>query len=193
MSDSLWPHWLQHARLPCSLPTPGAYSNSCPLSQWCYPIILSPTVPLSSYPQSFPESGSFSMSHLFISSIQSIGVLASASALPMNIQDWFPLGLTDLISLQSKGLSRVFSNITVQKHQFLRHSAFFMVQLSHPYITTGKTTALSIWTFVSSSNIKIPKSVRNLILGVLRELASLQHWVLESINTVFLSIKLVCS
>ena len=118
MSNSLWPHWLQHARLPCPSPTPGAYSNLCLLSQWCYPTILTPTVTLSYCPQSFPESGSFPVSCLFISGVQSIGVSTSASALPMNIQDWFPLGLTGLISFQSKGLSRVFSNTTVQKHQF---------------------------------------------------------------------------
>ena len=115
-SDNLWPHGLQHARLPCPLPSPGACSNSCPLSLWCHPTISSSVIPFSSCPQSFPASGSFLMSWLFVSGGQSIG--ASASVLPMNIQDWFPLGLTGLISLQSKRLSRVFSNTTVQKHQF---------------------------------------------------------------------------
>ena len=117
VSDSLWPHGLQHARLPCPLPTPGVYSNSCPLSQWCHPAISSSVVS-SSHLQSFPASGSFQMSQFYASDGQSIGVSASASALPMNIQDWFPLGLTGWISLQCKGLSRVFSNTTVQKHQF---------------------------------------------------------------------------
>ena len=113
MSDSLRPHGLQHARLPCPLPTPGAYSNSCPLSRWCHPTI-------SSCPQSFPASGSFQMSQLFTWGSQSIGVSASTSVIPMNTQDWSPLGWTGWISLQSKGLSRVFSNTTVQKHQFFK-------------------------------------------------------------------------
>ena len=111
------PHGLQHARLPCPSTTPGACSNSCPSSRWCHPTISSSIVPFSSCFQSFPASGSFSVSQFFESGGQSIGVSASASVIPMNIQDWFPLGLTGLI-LQSKGLSRVFSNTTVQKHQF---------------------------------------------------------------------------
>ena len=114
----LWPHGLPHTRLPCSLPIPGACSNSCPSSQWCHPTISSSVVPFSYCLQSFPESGSFPVSQFFASGGQSIGVSASASVLPMNIQDWFPLRWTDWISLQSKGLSRVFSNTTVQKHQF---------------------------------------------------------------------------
>ena len=118
VSDSLRPHGLQHARPPCPLPTPRVYSNSCPLSQWCHPTISSSVVPFSSCPQSFPASGPFQISQFFTSGGQSIGVLASSSVLPMNIQDWFPLGWTGWISLQSKGLSRVFSNTTVQKHQF---------------------------------------------------------------------------
>ena len=146
MSDSLWPHGLQHARLPCPSPTPGACSNSCTLSQWCHPTISSSVIPLSSRLQSFPASGSFQMSQFFTSGGQSIGVSASASVLPMNIHDWFPLGLIAWMSLQSKGLSRVFSNTTVQKHQSSK--AFFIVQLSHPYMTTRKTTALTRWTFV---------------------------------------------
>ena len=117
MSDSLQPHGLQHARLPCLTPTPGAYSNSCPLSQWCHPTISSSVIPFSCL-QSFPASGSFLVSQFFASGGQSTGVSASASVLPMNIQDWFPLELTGWISLLSKGLSRVFSNTTVQKHQF---------------------------------------------------------------------------
>ena len=119
MSDSLWPHGMRHARLACPSPPPGACSNSHPLSQWCYPTILSSVVPFSAYLPSFPASGSFQMSQFFTSCGQSTGVSASASVLPMNIQDWFPLGLTGWISLQSKGLSRIFSNTTVQKHQFL--------------------------------------------------------------------------
>ena len=107
----------QHARPPCSSPTPGVYSNSCPLSWWCHPTISSSVIPFSR-PQSFPPSGSFQMSQLFVSGGPSIGISASTSVLPVNIQDWFPLGWTGWISLQSKGLSRVFSNTTAQKHQF---------------------------------------------------------------------------
>ena len=117
MSDSLWPNGLQHARLPCPSPTPGVYSNSCPLSQWCHPTISSSVIPFSSHLQSFPASGPFQMSQFFTSGGQSIRVSALASVLPMNIHVWFPLGWTGWISLQSKGPSRVFSN-TVQKHQF---------------------------------------------------------------------------
>ena len=117
MSDSLRPHGLQHTRPPCPLPTPGVYSNSCPLNWWCHPTISSSVVPFSSLLQSFPASGSFPMSQLFVSGGQSIGVSASASVLPMNIQGWFPLGFTDLILL-SKGLSTIFSSTTVWKHQF---------------------------------------------------------------------------
>ena len=118
MSDSLQPHRLQHARLPCPSPSPKAYSNSCPLSWWCHPTISSSVVPFSSCLQSFPASGSFPLSQFFATGGQSIGASASASVLPMNIQDWFPLGLTGLISLQSKRLSRVFFSTTIQKHQF---------------------------------------------------------------------------
>ena len=118
MSDSLRPHEPQHARPPYPSPTPGVYPNSCPLSWWCHPAISSSVVPFSSCPQSFPASGSFPMSQPFTSGGQSIGVSASTSVLPMNTQDWSPLGWTGWISLQSKGLSRVFSNTTVQKHQF---------------------------------------------------------------------------
>ena len=118
MSDSLRTHGMQHARPPCPFPTPGVYSNSCPLNQWCHPTISSSVVPFSSCLQSFPASGSFPMSQFFTSVGQSTGASASASILPMNTQDWSPLGWTGWISLQSKGLSRVFSNTTVQKHQF---------------------------------------------------------------------------
>ena len=124
MSDSLLPHGLQHSRLPCPSLSPWVFSNSCPLSQWCHATISSSIVPFSSCLQSFPASGSFPMSQLFASDSQSIGVSALASVLPVNIQDWFPLGSTGWISLQSKGLSRILSNTTVQKHQF------FSAQLS---------------------------------------------------------------
>ena len=118
VSRSLWPCGLQHARLPCSSPTPQVCSNSCPSSQWCHPAIPSSFIPFSSCLQSFPASGSFPMSQFFTSGGQSIGVSASASVLLINIQDWFPLRLTGLTSLQSKGLSRVFPNTTIWKHQF---------------------------------------------------------------------------
>ena len=117
MSNSLWPHEPQHARPPCPSPTPRVYPNSCPLSQWHHTTISSSVAPFSSCPQSFPASGSFPMSQLFTSGGQSIGVSASASVLPINTQNWSPLGWTGWISLKSKGLSRVFN--TVQKHQFL--------------------------------------------------------------------------
>ena len=118
VSNSLRPHELQHTRPPCPSPTPGVYSDSCPLSQWCHPTISSSVIPFSSHLQPFPASGSFPMSQFFTSGGQSIGVSASVSVFPMNNQGWFPLGLTGWISLQSKELSRVFSNTTVQKHQF---------------------------------------------------------------------------
>ena len=117
MSDSLWPHGLQHARPPCPSATPGVHSNSCPLSQWCHPTVSSSVVPFFSYLQSFPASGSFPMSQFFALGGQSIGVSVSASILPMSIQDWFSF-LTGWSSLQSKGLSRVFSNTTGQKYPF---------------------------------------------------------------------------
>ena len=118
LCPTLWPHGPQHTRPPCPSPTLGVYSNSCPLSRWCYPTISSSDIPFFFCLQSFPASGSLPMSQFFASGGQSIGVSASASVLPVNIQDWFPLGWTGWISLQSKGLSRVFSNTTVQKHQF---------------------------------------------------------------------------
>ena len=124
VANSLPPRELQHARPPCPSPTPGVYSNPCPSSWWCHPAISSFVIPFSSCPQSLPASGSFPMNQLFIWGSQNIGVSASASVLPMNTQDWSPLGWTGWISLLSKGLSRVFSNTTVQKHQF------FCAQLS---------------------------------------------------------------
>ena len=132
MSSSLWPYWLQHTRPPCPSPTPGVFSNSHPLSQWCHLTISSSVIPFSSHLESFPASGSFQTSQFFTSGGQSIGVSASTSVLPMNIQDWFPLGWTGWISLQSKGLSRVFSNTTVQKYQF------FGTQISLYSMTTEK-------------------------------------------------------
>ena len=134
VSDSLWPHGLQHTRPPCPSPTPGVYSNSCLSSQWCHPTISSSVVPFSSLLQSFPASGSFLRSQLFASGGQNIG--ASASVLPMSIQDWFPLGLTDLLVVQGtlKSLLQHHSS----KALILWCLAFFIVQLSQPYMTTGK-------------------------------------------------------
>ena len=122
VSNSLKHHESQHARPPCLSPTPGIYSNSCPSSQWCHPAISSSVFPFSSCPQSLPASGSFPMSQLLVSGGQTIGVSASALVPPMNTQDWTPLGWTGWFSLQSKGLSRVFSNTTAQKHQLFRAS-----------------------------------------------------------------------
>ena len=130
VSYSLRPHGLQQARPPCPSPTPGVYSGPCPLSQWCHPTFHSSVIPLFSCLQSFPASGAFPVSQLFVSGGQSIGVSASASGLPMNIQDWSPLGLTGWISLQSKGLSRVFSNTTIQKHQLFSASFLYSPTLT---------------------------------------------------------------
>ena len=147
MSDSLWPHGLQHTRLPCPSPTPRVYSNSCPLSRWWHPTISSSVVPFFSGLQSFPASGSFQMSQFFASDGQTIGVSASTSVLPMNIQDCisFRTNWLDLLAVQGtlKSLLQHHSS----KASILRYSAFFIVQLSHPYMTTGKTIALTRWTF----------------------------------------------
>jgi len=145
MFSSLRPHWLQHAGSPCPSPSPRVCSSSCPLHRWHHPAILSSDTLFSFYPQSFPASGSFLRSQLFISSDQNIGASASASVLLMNIQDWFPLGWTGLISLLSKGLLSLLQHHS-SKASILQHSAFFTVQLSQLYVTTGKTIALTIWT-----------------------------------------------
>ena len=137
MSDSLWPHGLQHARLPCPSPTPGVHPNPYPLSQWCHPTISSSVVPFSSCFQSSPASGSFPMSQFFTSGGQSIGVSASTSVLPKNAQDW-SLAWTGWLSLQSKGLFKSLLQHHSSKESVLRPSVFFMVQLSHPYMTTEK-------------------------------------------------------
>ena len=127
---TLQPHEPQHARPPYPSPTPGVHPNPCPLSQWCYPIISSSVIPFSSCPQSFPASGSFQMSQLSASGGQSIGVSASTSVLPMNTQDWSPLGWTSWISLQSKGFSRVFSSTTVKKHHSSMLSLLYSLTLT---------------------------------------------------------------
>ena len=147
VSNSLQPHESQHARPPCPSPTPRVYSDSCPSSWWCHPAISSSVFLFSFCPQTLPGSVSFPMSQLFTWGGQSIGVSASASVLPMNTQDWSPLGCTGWISLQSKGLTRAFSNTTVQKHQFSR-AQLSSQSNSHLYMTTGKTIALTRQTFV---------------------------------------------
>ena len=162
VSYSLQPHGLQDARLPCPSPSPRACSNSCPLSLWYHSTISSSVIPSSSCLQSFPASGSFLMCQLFTSGGQSTGIWASASVLPINIQAWFPLGLTGLISLQSKGLSRVFSNTTVQKHQLfgVQPSLWSSYQI-HAWLLE-KTIALTRQTFVSK--------VMSLLLNILSRL-----------------------
>ena len=145
----LMDHGLQQARPPCPSPTPGAYSNSCPLSRWCHPTISSSVVPVSSCPQSFSASGSFPVSQFFASGGQSTGFSASASVLPVNIQEWFPLGLTGLISVLSKGTLKNLFQHHNSKASIFWCSAFFTVQLSHLYMTTAKTIALTRQTFVS--------------------------------------------
>ena len=147
VSVSLQPHEPQHSRPPCPSPTPGVYPNSCPLSQWCHLTISSSVIPFSSCLQSFPTSGSFQISQLFAWGGQNTGVSALTSVLPMNPQDQFPLGWTGWFSLQSKGLSSLLQHHSL-KASILQCSALFIVQLSHPYMTTGKTIALTKWTFV---------------------------------------------
>ena len=147
VSDSLWLHGLQHTRIPCPSPTPRVYANSCPLSQWCHPTISSSVVPFSCL-QSFPASGSFPVSQFFTSGGQSIGVSASTSVLPMNIQNWFPLGWTGWISAVQGTLKSLLQHHS-SKASILLHSAFFLAQFSHPSVITGKTMALTRQIFVS--------------------------------------------
>ena len=144
MSDSLRPHELQHTRLPCPSLFPGVCSNSCPLSQWCHPTIPSSAAPFTFCLQSLPASGSFPVSWLFASHDQRTRFSASASVLPINIQGWFLLGWTGLVSLQSKRFSKSLFQHHNLKASILWCSTFFMVQLSHPYMTTGKTVALTV-------------------------------------------------
>ena len=191
MSDSFWPHGVQHTRLPCPSPTPRACSNSCPSSQWCHPIISSSVVPFSSCPQSLPESGSFPMSQFFASGGQSTGVSASASLPPKKSQGWSPSEWTGWISMQSKGLSRVFSNTTVQKH--LQCSAFFTLQLSHPYTTTGKTIALTRRTFVGKIMSLLFTMLSKLVIASLPRSKHLLILWLEAPSAVTLELKKVKS
>ena len=155
MSNSLRPRGLQHCQASMSFTISWSLLKLMSLESWCHPTISFSIIPFSSCPQSFLALGSFPMSLLFALGGQSIG--ASVSVLPMNIQSWFPLWLTGLISLLSEGLSRVFSSTTVWRHQFLGAQPFFIVQLSHPYMTTFKTIALTIWTFLGRSNVSLFK------------------------------------
>ena len=188
MSNSFRPHGLLHTRPPNPSPTPGVYSDSCPLSWWCHPTISSSVIPFSFRLQSFPTSGSFPVSQFFTSGGQSIGVSASASVLPMNIQDWFAWGWTGWISLHSKGFARVF-NTTVQKHQF------FSTQLSlqsSSHMTTGKAIALTIQTFVGKVMSLLFNMLSRLVITFLpRSKCLLISW-LQSPSTMILEPIKVC-
>ena len=159
MSDSLGPHGLQHARSPCPSTISRVYLNSCPSSQWCHPTISSSATPFTSCPQSSPEWGSFPMNRLFASGGRSIGASGSASILPMNIQDWFPLGLTGLILFQSKGLKNLLQHHS-SKASVLQHSTFFIVQLSHQYLTTATQNVFQL-----VSNVGTPKTAFDVTLA----------------------------
>ena len=171
--------------LPCPSPSPRACSNSCPLTQRCQPTILSSIIPFSSCLQSFPASGSFLISRLLASGGQTVGASASGSDLLVNIQDWFPLGLTGLMSLQSKGLKSLLQHHS-SKAPIVRHSAFFLVQLSHPYMTTGKTTALTRRAFVGKVMSLLFKMLSRFIIAILpRNKCLLTSW-LQSPSAVIL-------
>ena len=178
VSDSLWPHGLQHARPPCPLPTPRVYPNTCPLSRWCHPTISSSVILFSFCLQSFPASGSFPMSQLFTSGGQSSGVSASTSVLPMNTQDWSPLEWTGWISLQSKELSSLLHHHS-SKASVVQCSAFFTVQLSHPYMTTGKTIALTRWTFVDKVISLLFNMLPRLVITFLPEVVAMLKFPLK--------------
>ena len=177
VSDSLRPHGLQHTRPSCPSSSLGACSNSCPLNRWCHPTISSSVIPFSSCPQSFPASGSFPMSQFFSSGGQSIGASASATVLPMNIQDWFPLGWTGLIFLQSKGLSRVFSSAIVWKHQFFSAQPSLWSN-SHPYVTTRKVIVLTIWILVGKMMSLLSNTLSRFVIAfLLRSKCLLISWL----------------
>ena len=167
MSDSLQHHGLQHIRLPCLSSTPRAYSNSCPLSRYCHPIISSSIIPFSSCLQSFPASGTFPMSQFFTSGGQSIGVSASASGLPMNIQDWVSFRMDQMDLLAVQGTPKSLLQHHSSKASILQRSAFFMVQLSHPCMTTGKTIALTRQTFVGTVMSLLFNMLSRLIIAFL--------------------------
>ena len=186
MYSSLQPHGLQHARLPSPSSSPRTCWNSHSLSPWCHPTISSSVVPFCL--QSFPASGSFLMSQLFTSVGQSIGALASASVLPMNIQSWFPLGFTNLNSLQSKGLQHNSSKASI-----LRCSAFFIVQLSHPYMIAGKPIALTRWTFVGKAMSLLFKMLPRFLIAFLPKSKRLLISWLQSPSAMILEPKKIMS
>ena len=190
MSESLWTQGLWQTTLPCPSATPRACSNSCPSSWRCHQTISSSVTPFSSCLQSFPASGSFPVSQFFASGGQSSGASASASAsiLPTNIQDWFPLWLTGLISLQSKGLSRVFFNTTVQKHWFFG-TQLSLVQLSRPYMIIGKTIALTRWTFVGKAISLLFNMLPRLVIVFLPKCKRLLISWLQSPSAVILQLR----
>ena len=189
MSNSLLPHELQQARLPCPSPAPWACTNSCPLSQWCHLTMASSVIPVSSCLQSFPASGSLLKSQFLASGGQSIRVSASALVFPMNIQDWVPLGWTGWISLQVKGTLKSLLQHHSSKAPILWCSAFYMVQVSHPYMTTGKTIALTRWTFVSKVMPLLFNMLSRLVIAFLpRSKRLLISW-LQSPLTVILETK----
>ena len=184
--DSLWPHKSQHARPPCPSPTPRVHSDSRPSSWWCHPAISSSVVPFSSCPQSLPASKSFPMSQPFAWGGQSTGVSALASVLPKNTQGWSPLEWTGWISLQSKELSRVFSNTTGQKHPFFSAQLSSQSQLAHPYMTTAKTIALTRRTFVGKVTSLLLNMLSRLVITFLpRSKRLLISW-LQSPSAVIL-------
>ena len=185
MSDSLQPHEPKHAGPPYPSPTPRVHPNPFPSSQWCHQTISSTVIPFSCCPQSFPASGSFPMSQLFASGGQSIGISASISVLPMNTQDWSPLGYTGWISLQSKQRSRIFSNTTVQKHQFFG-TQLSLESNSHPYMTTGKTIALTRQTFVGKVKSLLLNMLSRLVITFLPRSKHLLISLLQSPSTLIL-------
>ena len=184
MSDFLRPHGLQHARFPCPLPTPGVYPNSHPLSQWCHPTISSSVIPFSSCFQSSPASGSFPMKRPFASGSQRI--TASASVLPINIQDRLPLGLTGLISLQSKGLLRIFSNTTVQKDQFFcAQLSFWSNSHIHTWVLK-KNIVLTRWTFIGKVMSLLFNMLSRLFIAFLpRSKCLLVSWLQSPSGVIF--------
>ena len=190
MSDSLQPHGLQHTRLPCPSLSPEVCSNLCPLSWWCPPNISSSVVPFSSCPQSFPVSMSFPLDQFFISGGQSFG--ASASVLPTNIQDWFPLGLTGLISLLSKGLSRVPRHHNL-KASILQCSAFLMVQFSHLYMTIGENIVLTIQIFAGKVSSLLFNTQSRFVIAFLPRNKSLLMLWLQSPTAMILESKKIKS
>ena len=188
MYDFLWPHGLYHTRLPYPSLSPGVCPSSCPLNHWCRATISSSAALFSFWLQSFPAPEAFPVSRLFASGGQSIGASASAKLLPVSIQGWFPLGLTGWISLQLRKLSRVFSSTIVQKYQFFGCSAFIMVELSHPHVTTRKNIALTVWTFFGKVLSLLFHTLSRLVIAFLPRSKCL-NFMLQSPSTVILQPK----